>query len=47
MERDYELGDTVLHVGGYIIRDAVEGGLKKASKLPRSKLPKPGSPIVF
>ena len=47
MERDAELGDTVLHVGGYIIRDAVEGGLKKASKLPRSKLPKPGSSIVI
>jgi hypothetical protein len=47
MERDNELGDTVLHVGGYIIRDAVESGLKKSRRLPRSKLPKPGSPIVF
>jgi hypothetical protein len=46
MERDAELGDTVLHVGGYIIRDAVEGGLKKAERLPRSRLPKPGSLIV-
>jgi len=32
MERDSELGDTVLHVGGYIIRDAVESGLAKAEK---------------
>ncbi|MGV8126876.1 MAG: DUF166 domain-containing protein [Methanothrix sp.] len=32
MERDNELGDTVLHVGGYIIRDAVESGLAKAEK---------------
>lgn len=47
MERDAELGDTVLHVGGYIIRDAVEGGLKKAERLPRSRLPKPGSLIVI
>ena len=47
MERDAELGDTVLHVGGYIIRDAVEDGLKKAGRLPRSRLPKPGSLIVI
>ncbi|MFZ3113460.1 MAG: DUF166 family protein [Methanothrix sp.] len=33
MERDNELGDTVLHVGGYIIRDAVESGLKKSRRL--------------
>ena len=33
MERDNELGDTVLHVGGYIIREAVEGGLKKSRRL--------------
>ena len=32
MERDSELGGTVLHVGGYIIRDAVESGLAKAEK---------------
>jgi len=30
MERDAELGDTVLHKGGYIIRDAVEESLRKA-----------------
>jgi hypothetical protein len=33
MERDSELGDTVLHKGGYIIRDAVEGALKKPKRL--------------
>ena len=33
MERDTELGDTVLHIGGYIIRDAVEDALSKARKL--------------
>ena len=33
MDRDTELGDTVLHIGGYIIRDAVEDGLSKAKKL--------------
>jgi hypothetical protein len=30
MERDMELGDTVLHKGGYIIRDAVEDAFKRA-----------------
>ncbi len=30
MERDIELGDTVLHKGGYIIRDAVEDAFKRA-----------------
>jgi hypothetical protein len=30
MERDTELGDTVLHKGGYIIRDAVEDAFKRA-----------------
>ena len=29
MERDTELGDTVLHIGGYIIREAVENSLGK------------------
>ena len=33
MERDTELGDTVLHKGGYIIRDAVEDSFRKAKKL--------------
>ena len=33
MDRDTELGDTVLHIGGHIIRDAVEDGLSKAKKL--------------
>lgn len=33
MERDTELGDTVLHVGGYIIRGAVEDAFKKARRL--------------
>ena len=33
MERDTELGDTVLHKGGYIIRDAVEDAFKKAKRL--------------
>jgi hypothetical protein len=33
MERDTELGDTVLHQGGYIIRDAVEDSFRKAKKL--------------
>lgn len=33
MERDTELGDTVLHVGGYIIREAVEDSLRKAKRL--------------
>jgi hypothetical protein len=33
MERDAELGDTVLHKGGYIIRDAVEDAFKKARHL--------------
>ena len=33
MERDTELGDTVLHKGGYIIRDAVEDAFKRAKRL--------------
>ena len=33
MERDTELGDTVLHKGGYIIREAVEDAFKKAKRL--------------
>jgi len=33
MERDTELGDTVLHKGGYIIRDAVEDAFRKAKRL--------------
>lgn len=32
MERDTELGDTVLHKGGYIIRDAVEDAFKRAKE---------------
>jgi hypothetical protein len=35
MESDTELGDTVLHKGGYIIRDAVEDSLKRAKRLER------------
>jgi hypothetical protein len=33
MDRDAELGDTVLHKGGYIIRDAVEGAFRRARRL--------------
>jgi thymidylate synthase len=33
MERDTELGDTILHKGGYIIREAVEDSLRKARRL--------------
>jgi len=33
MERDTELGDTVLHKGGYIIRESVEDAIKKAHRL--------------
>ncbi len=33
MERDTELGDTILHKGGYIIREAVEDSFKKAKRL--------------
>jgi thymidylate synthase len=33
MERDTELGDTVLHIGGYIIRSAVEDALGKAKEI--------------
>jgi len=33
MERDTELGDTILHKGGYIIREAVEDAFKKAKRL--------------
>jgi hypothetical protein len=32
MERDTELGDTVLHKAGYIIRDAVEDAFKRAKR---------------
>ena len=32
MERDSELGDTVLHKGGYIIRDAVEDAFKRSRR---------------
>ena len=35
MERDTELGDTVLHKGGYIIRGAVEDAFKTARKMDR------------
>jgi thymidylate synthase len=38
MERDMELGDTILHKGGYIIRGAVEDSFKKARRLERSKV---------
>ena len=33
MERDSELGDTILHKGGYIIREAVESAFKRAKRL--------------
>ncbi len=33
MERDTELGDTILHKGGYIIREAVEDSFKRARRL--------------
>ena len=33
MERDTELGDTILHKGGYIIREEVEDAFKKAKRL--------------
>jgi hypothetical protein len=33
MERDTELGDTILHKGGYIIREAVEDSFKRAKRL--------------
>jgi hypothetical protein len=33
MERDTELGDTVLHIGGYIIREAVEDALRKGKTI--------------
>ncbi len=36
MERDTELGDTILHKGGYIIRGAVEDSFKKARRLDKS-----------
>ena len=32
MERDTELGDTVLHIGGYIIREATENGLSRGKR---------------
>jgi len=35
MERDTELGDTVLHKGGYIIRGAVEDAFKTARRMDR------------
>ena len=35
MELDRELGDTVLHTAGYIVRDAVESALPKAKRLER------------
>jgi hypothetical protein len=35
MELDAELGDTILHKSGYIIRDAVEHALVKAERTPR------------
>jgi thymidylate synthase len=33
MVRDIELGDAVLHIGGYIIREATENALSKGKKL--------------
>ncbi len=33
MERDSELGDTILHKGGYIIRDSVEHSFKNVKRL--------------
>jgi hypothetical protein len=33
MEPDKELGDTILHKGGYIIRDAAEQSFRKAKRL--------------
>jgi len=33
MEHDKELNDTILHKGGYIIRDAVEESFRKAKRL--------------
>jgi hypothetical protein len=33
MDRDTELGDTILHKGGYIIREAVEDSFKRAKRL--------------
>jgi thymidylate synthase len=33
MEQDKELSDTILHKGGYIIRDAVEESFRKAKRL--------------
>jgi hypothetical protein len=35
MEWDTELGDTVLHKGGYIIKGAVEDAFKTARKMDR------------
>ncbi len=32
MDRDTELGDTILHKGGYIIREAVEDSFKNAKR---------------
>ncbi len=32
MERDTELGDTILHKGGYIIREAVEDSFKRVKR---------------
>lgn len=36
MERDTELGDTILHKAGYIIRDAVEQGMRNKKFLPNT-----------
>lgn len=33
MERDAEIGDTILHKGGYIIRDAVEEAFRRQRQL--------------
>jgi hypothetical protein len=33
MDRDTELGDTILHKGGYIIREAVEDSFKRAKRM--------------
>ncbi|MHC1631476.1 MAG: DUF166 domain-containing protein [Methanotrichaceae archaeon] len=35
MDRDTELDDTILHKAGYIVRDAVDDGLKRARRIDR------------
>ncbi len=41
MDRDTELGDTILHKGGYIIREAVEDSFKRAKRLDAINCSKP------